>query len=231
VPVSKEGEQRLLAEKKTITWTLRANNQAVTIPANLRSAYAIDALKEPTVGNTPPVLRFEGAPASGTGPLGAKTSVKAIAGTPLMMKFSVTDDMRALPPEAYSESSGFVSRRRCGHHLRCDEVGPQQRRRGRCSHFAEPGENLASRSERYRIRFSLLLATGTFRPPSPPAATPVTSGRASRARNVSNRAERRHSPEAPNEQTQVVQRIRLVIAAVAVARWHTWRLRHRRRRT
>jgi len=97
VPVSKEVEQRLLAEKKTITWTLRANNQAVTIPANLRPAYAIDALKEPTDGNTPPVLRFEGAPASGTGPLGAKTSVKAIAGTPLMMKFSVTDDMRALP--------------------------------------------------------------------------------------------------------------------------------------
>jgi hypothetical protein len=97
VPVSKQVEQRLLAEKKTVTWTLRANNQAVTIPANLGPAYAIDALKEPTVGNTPPVLRFEGAPASGTGPLGAKTSIKAIAGVPVTVKFSVADDQRALP--------------------------------------------------------------------------------------------------------------------------------------
>jgi len=97
VPVSKEVERRLLAEKKTVTWTLRANNQTVTIPANIGPSYAIDALKEPTVGNTPPVLRFEGAPASGTGPLGAKTSIKAVAGTPVTVKFSVADDKRTLP--------------------------------------------------------------------------------------------------------------------------------------
>jgi len=97
VLVSKEVERRLLAERKTVTWTLRANNQTVTIPANLGTAYAIDSLKEPTVGNTPPVLRFAGAPASGTGPLGAKTSIKAIAGTPTTVKFSVVDDQRALP--------------------------------------------------------------------------------------------------------------------------------------
>jgi hypothetical protein len=97
VPVAKDVERRLLAEKKTVTWTLRANNQAVTIPANFGPAYAIDALKEPTVGNTPPVLRFEGASSSGTGPFGAKGNVKAIAGTPVTVKFSVTDDQRALP--------------------------------------------------------------------------------------------------------------------------------------
>jgi hypothetical protein len=97
VPVTKDVEQRLRAENKTVTWTLRANNQSVTIPANIGPAYAIDALKEPTVGNTPPVLRFEGAPASGTGPLGAKTTIKAVAGTPVTVKFAVTDDKRALP--------------------------------------------------------------------------------------------------------------------------------------
>src|SRR5205814_1038432 len=97
VPVAKDVERRLLAEKKTVTWTLRANNQTVTIPANLGPAYAIDALKEPTVGNTPPVLRFEGAPASGSGPFGAKGTVKAVAGAPVTVKFSVTDDQRALP--------------------------------------------------------------------------------------------------------------------------------------
>jgi hypothetical protein len=97
VPVSKDVERRLLAEKKTVTWTLRANNQTVTIPANIGAAYAIDALKEPTVGNTPPVLQFAGAPASGTGPLGATTTIKAVAGTPVTVKFSVADDKRALP--------------------------------------------------------------------------------------------------------------------------------------
>jgi len=97
VSVSKDVERRLLAEKKAVTWTLRANGQTVTIPANIGPTYAIDALKEPTVGNTPPVLRFEGAPASGTGPLGAKTNIKAVAGTPVTVKFSVADDQRALP--------------------------------------------------------------------------------------------------------------------------------------
>src|SRR5438128_1693974 len=38
VPISKQVEQRLLAEKKTVTWTLRANNQTVTIPANIGPA-------------------------------------------------------------------------------------------------------------------------------------------------------------------------------------------------
>jgi len=97
VPVAKDVERRLIAEKKTVTWTLRANNQAVTIPANFGPSYSIDAMKEPTVGNTPPVLRFDGAPASGTGPFGAKGTVKAVAGTPVTVKFSVTDDQRALP--------------------------------------------------------------------------------------------------------------------------------------
>jgi len=97
VPLSKETERRLMAEKKTVTWTLRANGQTVAIPANLGPAYKIDALKEPTVGNTPPVLRFEGAPASGTGPLGTKTSIKTVAGTPVTVRFSVADDKRVLP--------------------------------------------------------------------------------------------------------------------------------------
>lgn len=97
VPVSKELERRLIAEKKTVTWTLRANDQVVSIPANIGPSYAIEALKEPTVGNTPPVLRFAGAPASGTGPTGAKASITAVAGTPVNVKFSVADDQRTLP--------------------------------------------------------------------------------------------------------------------------------------
>jgi hypothetical protein len=43
------------------------------------------------------VLHFAAAPASGTGPTGAKTSIKAVAGTPVTVKFSVADDQRTLP--------------------------------------------------------------------------------------------------------------------------------------
>ena len=97
VRVSKDVERRLVAEKKTVTWTLRANGQTVTIPANIGSTYRIDALREPTVGNTPPVVRFEGAPASGIGPFGAMIDIDAVAGTPVTVRFSVTDDKRILP--------------------------------------------------------------------------------------------------------------------------------------
>jgi hypothetical protein len=97
VRVSKDVERRLVAEKTTVTWTLRANGQTVTIPANIGSTYRIDALREPTVGNTPPVLRFERAPVSGTGPFGAVTEIEAVAGTPVTVRFSVTDDKRILP--------------------------------------------------------------------------------------------------------------------------------------
>src|SRR4051812_16169323 len=97
VAVPKDLERRFIAEKRSLIWTLRANGQTVSIPANIGPAYAIDALKEPTVGNTPPVLRFEGAPASGTGPLGAKTTIKAVVGTPVTVKVGITDDKRALP--------------------------------------------------------------------------------------------------------------------------------------
>lgn len=97
VRVSKEVERRLVAEKKTVSWTLRANQQTVTIPANVGPTYRIDALREPTVGNTPPVLRFEGAPVSGTGPFGVTTEINAVAGTPVTIRFSVTDDRRVPP--------------------------------------------------------------------------------------------------------------------------------------
>ncbi|MGE3508065.1 MAG: hypothetical protein AB7N65_04200 [Vicinamibacterales bacterium] len=97
VTVTPDLEKRLRAEKKTVTWTLRANGQTVSIPANIGPAYAIDALREPTVGNTPPVLHFEGGPAAGTGPVGARTTITAVAGKPTTVKYRVQDDYRALP--------------------------------------------------------------------------------------------------------------------------------------
>ena len=78
-------------------WTIVANGQSTSIPLRLHPDYVMSPFEEIAVGNTPPVLQFEGAPASGTGPLGTKTSIKAVAGTPVTVKFQVTDDKKALP--------------------------------------------------------------------------------------------------------------------------------------
>ena len=131
VPVSKDVEQRLRAEKKTVTWTLRANSQTVTIPANIGPAYAIDALKEPTVGNTPPVLRFEGAPASGTGPLGAKAidqGGRRHAGHREVLGRPTTSGLATEAQHRRHADVGALSRRGRGDHRRCHQVGRRQRR-------------------------------------------------------------------------------------------------------
>jgi hypothetical protein len=143
VPVAKDLERRLLAEKKTVTWTLRANGQTVTIPANIGPTYSIDALKEPTVGNTPPVLQFEGAPASGMGPLGAKTDIKAVAGTPVTVKFKVTDDFKALPQKRNIGVTLTWARYRGAGAVTIGDATKSLKENGDASltaTFAEPGE-------------------------------------------------------------------------------------------
>jgi len=97
VVVPRELEHQLLAEKRTVTWTLRANGQMATVPANLSSAYSIDALHEPTVGNEPPELQFESGGSAGMGPFGARSKITATAGVPIVIRMRVHDDQRALP--------------------------------------------------------------------------------------------------------------------------------------
>ena len=97
VVVPRDLERRLIAEKKNVIWTIRANGQLASVPANIGPKYAIDALKEPTVGNEPPALRFEAEGPSGAGPFGARTTIKAIAGVSATIRVWVDDDKRALP--------------------------------------------------------------------------------------------------------------------------------------
>ena len=97
VIVPRDLERRLLAEKRQVMWTLRANRQIASVPANLGPAYAIDALKEPTVGNEPPELQFASEGRPGMGPFGAKTVIQATAGVPVTINVKVHDDQRALP--------------------------------------------------------------------------------------------------------------------------------------
>jgi hypothetical protein len=98
VVVPAEVEKKLLAEKKSVTWTLRSRGQAVAITANLGPNYAIDAIQEPTVGNTPPVITFDpSANESGVGPRGIKTSLTGVQSEPVTLTLWVTDDGRGFP--------------------------------------------------------------------------------------------------------------------------------------
>jgi hypothetical protein len=82
---------------QTVTWTLTVNGQTNSIPLKLNPLYNISPLKDSSVANTPPVLRFaEGGPAI-QGPVG--TLDKAIARTasvsaPLDLPLWAADDAK-----------------------------------------------------------------------------------------------------------------------------------------
>src|SRR5579862_3288997 len=55
--------------KNKITWTIVANGKNTVIPASLLPDYEISPMIEASIGNAPPVLRFEENGASGQGPI------------------------------------------------------------------------------------------------------------------------------------------------------------------
>ena len=76
---------------KKLIWTLVSNGQTLAIPGSLNPLWEVFAFREPTTGNTPPVIRF----AEGTsvqGPRPASTSLSAMVGKPLTLSVSVSDD-------------------------------------------------------------------------------------------------------------------------------------------
>lgn len=87
----------------TITWTLVANGQPMSVPMSLHKDYEVAPLKDAALGNTPPVVRmvdpqgrllqvsqvsreFQGPPR------GIAASFTATAGQPLTLTVSLTDD-------------------------------------------------------------------------------------------------------------------------------------------
>lgn len=59
--------------QQTVTWTLTAHGQTNSIPGRLRSEWEIDAMREVTSGNTPPVIRFSSSGRTGQGHSGLTT--------------------------------------------------------------------------------------------------------------------------------------------------------------
>jgi hypothetical protein len=85
--------------KTEMTWTLTANGQTLSIPADLDSLYLISPQREfGTVypGNTPPVLKFDPTGVSAQGPHGIVVDRTATVGRPLTLDVWVADD--GLPP-------------------------------------------------------------------------------------------------------------------------------------
>jgi hypothetical protein len=83
-----------------ITWTLTANGKTTVIPAHLKIEYEVSPFSEVSVGNTPPVVRFEEGGASVQGPQGMTVEKTARVGTPLSITAFVTDDAK------YTSNSG-----------------------------------------------------------------------------------------------------------------------------
>jgi hypothetical protein len=99
VEVPRSLVEKLQAGKDTVTWTLTANAKVSVIPANLGNLYAINALKEPASGNTPPKVAFDPPGPVGTGVHGIRTERTAIVGQPLQLDVYVTDDGVTKPHE------------------------------------------------------------------------------------------------------------------------------------
>ncbi len=78
-----------------LTWSLTAHGETIAIPGHLRPEWEIDALREVTSGNAPPVVRF-GSPAGepGQGQYGVRSAsaVRAVVAEPAAITVWAVDD-------------------------------------------------------------------------------------------------------------------------------------------
>ena len=78
---------------RTLTWTLTSNGETVSVPGHLRPEWQIDALREVTTGNTPPVVRFEPEGPHAQGPRGVRAAAEAQASDSVPLAVWITDDL------------------------------------------------------------------------------------------------------------------------------------------
>ena len=78
-----------------VSWTLTANGQTLSIPANLDQLYFVSPQRDdggPYPGNTPPLMKFDPSGPSARGPLGMTVSRTATVSSPLTVDVWVADD-------------------------------------------------------------------------------------------------------------------------------------------
>lgn len=79
-------------DKQKVTWTLVSGGQTISVPGHLRPEWKIDALREPTSDNTPPVVKLVEAGPTGQGPGGVRLALSATRGAPVPLNIWVKDD-------------------------------------------------------------------------------------------------------------------------------------------
>lgn len=75
-----------------LAWSLTSHGKTWAIPGRLRPEWRIDALREVTSGNTPPVVRFAPGGKPGQGPGGVRARLEAEAGAPVELALRAVDD-------------------------------------------------------------------------------------------------------------------------------------------
>ncbi len=78
--------------QQELTWSLTAHGETIAIPGHLRPEWRIDALKEVTNGNTPPVLRLAPDGEAGQGPRGVAARARTTRSQPLVLSVQTSDD-------------------------------------------------------------------------------------------------------------------------------------------
>jgi hypothetical protein len=83
---------------KKLTWTIVANGSTTAIPLWLNKSYRVEPFKDPAMGNTPPVLKFQpNGPALQGPPRGIAATIGATLSQPAELTYWVTDDMHVEP--------------------------------------------------------------------------------------------------------------------------------------
>jgi hypothetical protein len=76
---------------KRLTWTLVANGQTMTVPVGIVRDYKVEPLEDAAMGNTPPVLKFEGGVVHTGPPHGITISLSATLAEPVTLTVWATD--------------------------------------------------------------------------------------------------------------------------------------------
>lgn len=85
---------------KKLTWTLVSNGQTTTVQLSLNPPYWVDFYKNPSTGNTPPVIRFApGGPEFSGPPFGIASTFTATVNQPFELTAYVSDKPHTYDPE------------------------------------------------------------------------------------------------------------------------------------
>ena len=89
---------------QVLTWSLTANGETTSIPLKLDPQWAVEPLENVTMGNSPPVVRFEEGGTEFQGPpLEVAASFETLVADPVTLSIWVTDDLYRRPGRRRAE--------------------------------------------------------------------------------------------------------------------------------